>query len=138
MFPAAVPSQCDRLLFFHYFLSKRSLREIQRIEFYCVWAESFIQGDRMPAGVVMKDPCFHFSSNMQVYIVLANSFSFRCLKSVLYIESADQFFLISSRKLTSLFPSFTLFCMRLKLFIAEKCVKQNTALLTSTVQIYCH
>ena len=42
----------------------------------------------MSAGVVMKDPYVQFS-NMRVYIVLANSFSFKYLNVYSCTVSAD-------------------------------------------------
>ena len=54
----------------------------------------------MSADVVMIDPCVQFSSNMQVYIVLANSFSFKKKIVMLKAWSGPE----DSRKLR--FPDF--------------------------------
>ena len=138
MLPAAVHNHCVTLFFFHNFLSKRPLRRIHRIEYYCVWVESFMQGDRMSTDVVMKNHFVQISSKQQALCFVVNSFSFEYLKRVPVQCFSGQLFLISSRKLTSFFPSFTLFFKRPKLYIAEKFIKKSTALLTSTVLIYRH
>jgi hypothetical protein len=126
MFPAAVLIHCVTDCFSSIISSVRDpWEEFTDSEYYCVWTESVISSDRMSAGVVMKDPCVQFSSNLQGYCFLADSFLFKYLKRVTVYYFSGLLFLISSRKLNSKFPSLTLFFKRPKLLIAEKCVKQT-------------